>query len=594
MASSRACATLAAAANDSLPPAASVREQLERILADPTFQASPGRRELLRYIVEESLAGRAERLKGFTIAQAVFGRGDDFDPQSDPVVRVEARRLRRDLNGYYAGSGRNDPVLVAIPTGGYVPQFVWRDGPMETVATEAAPAEQRRHRLSLPASALVVVALAAALLGAYQLLSTASPAGGRLAPTELQRAPRLAVLPFQNLSGDPEQAHFALGLTDQIVTDLARFKALPVLSLNSSASYAAQATDPRQLREALGVDYLLTGSAQHEGGRVRLTTRLVDTASGEIVWSESYVEALSPARLFDIQADVSRQVAALIGGDYGVVAEMGRIEAQGVPPDSLAAYDCVLRYYAYQRAFNAQEHATVRACLERTVELDPGYADAWAVLANIYAQEHRFGYNPRPALYDSYDRSLAAAERAVAIDPTNPTAQLMLANALYDREDFAGFRAAGERALTLNPNDPETLVHVGMRLVYSGIGDPGRSLVERAVALNPAHPQWYTDSLIFHHYQEQDYEQALAFSERQRSPGIWRNLFRAMILGQLGRAEEAQPVIAAVLQLRPEVAERFWAMARVWKIPDPQIAHMADGLRKAGLEIVRPANDPRS
>jgi adenylate cyclase len=337
----------------------------------------------------------------------------------------------------------------------------------------------------------------------------------------------------------------------------------------------------------------LTGSAQHQGGRVRLTTRLVDTASGEIVWSESYVEALSPANLFDIQADISRQVAALVGGDYGVIAEMGRTEAQGLPPESLAAYDCVLRYYAYQRSFGRQEHATVRACLERAVALDPGYAEAWAVLANIYAQEHRFGYNPQPDLYDSHERSLAAAERAVAIEPQNPTAQLMLANALFDRDDFAGFRAAGERAIALNPNDPETLVHVGMRLIFSGDDEPGVALVQKAVTLNPAHPQWYTDSLIFHHYQERAYEQALALSERQHTAGLWHNLFRAMILGQLGRVDEAQPAIAAALQLRPNVAEQFAAMARIWKVSDHGIAHMAEGLSKAGLEIAPLARDSR-
>jgi adenylate cyclase len=226
------------------------------------------------------------------------------------------------------------------------------------------------------------------------------------------------------------------------------------------------------------------------------------------------------------------------------------------------------------------------ACLERAVELDPKYAEAWAVLANIYAQERRFGFNPRPDLYDSYERSLTAAYRAVEINSRNPTAQLMLANALFDRHDLAGFRAAGERAIDLNPNDPEVLVHYGTRLTFIGEWERGVALVTKAIALNPEHPQWYLDPIIYYHYQTGDYERALTESQRQQFSGdLWVLLFRVMILGQLRRREEAQPLIEAALRRKPDVGERLFDMARIWNVPDPQIEHIADGLRKAGLAI---------
>lgn len=227
----------------------------------------------------------------------------------------------------------------------------------------------------------------------------------------------------------------------------------------------------------------------------------------------------------------------------------------------------------------------MRACLERAVELDPDYSDGWAILANVYAQEHRFGYNPRPELYDSQERSLTAAYRAVQIDPRNPTGQLMLANALFDRHDLVGFKAAGERAIALNPNDPEPLVHYGLRLTYSGDWERGAALVTKAIALNPEHPEWYLDPIVYYLYQTKDYERALIESQPQVALRPWRLLFRAMILGQLGRREEAQPAIEAVLQLKPDVRERLWDMARIWNAPDPDIEHIADGLRKAGLPI---------
>jgi tetratricopeptide (TPR) repeat protein len=239
-----------------------------------------------------------------------------------------------------------------------------------------------------------------------------------------------------------------------------------------------------------------------------------------------------------------------------------------------------------------QEHAKVRACLERAVEVDPDYAEAWGVLANIYAQEHRLGFNPRPELYDSHERSLAMAQRAVELEPRNPTAQLILANAMFDRRNLAGFKAAGERAITLNPNDPDLLAHYGMRLTFMGEWERGVALVTKAIALSPEHPQWYLDPIIYYHYQTGDYERALSGSQTQEfSDDIWVLLFRVMILGQLGRSDEARPMMEAALRQKPDVRERLFDMARIWNIPDPHTERMADGMRKAGLAI-KPASPP--
>ena len=162
----------------------------------------------------------------------------------------------------------------------------------------------------------------------------------------------------------------------------------------------------------------------------------------------------------------------------------------------------------------------------------------------------------------------------------------MLANALFDRHDLTGFRTAGERALALNPNDPELLAHYGTRLVYMGEWERGLALVTKAIALNPDHPQWYLDPFIYYDYQTSDYQRAWTEAENQGGSGdVWWLLFRVMILGQLGRSREAQPLIEAALRLEPDVRERLWDMARVWNVPGPHIQHIAEGLRKAGLAI---------
>ncbi|WP_027132881.1 hypothetical protein [Geminicoccus roseus] len=564
---------------------------MRRILADPGFQASAARRRLLEFIVEETLAGRGDQLKGFTIAVAVFARDQNFDPQSDPVVRVEARRLRRDLHSYYDTAGKQDPVILSIPKGGYVPSF--EDREVEKAAEVALPPKaperpwpQRRWLMLAPLVVVVLLALAWSAAGPGRVSSL--PEADATAAIDLPRGPRIAVAPFLGLGDDPEQAYLAQGITEEIVTDLARFRALFVLPLQRSADAPALPLSAADVSPDLEVDYLLTGSVQRQNEEIRLMARLIDTRSGGIVWAEPYRSKLTPSNIFDIQEDISDKIVATLAGSYGIIAEEGQTEAQRRPPGSLAAYECLLRYYHYQKSFDRQEHAEVRGCLERAVELEPDYADAWAVLANIYAQEYRQEINPRPELYDARERSLAAARRGVEIEPRSPVAQLMLSNALFDRDDIAGFRMAGERALTLNPNDPDVLAHFGTRLVYMGEWEDGRGLVGKAIMLNPDAPGWYRDPLIYYSYQKGDYDQALREVRRSEVPRMWLSLFRAMILGQLDRNEEAQPYIEVALALNPTIRERFWTLARVWKIPDPHIEHMADGLRKAGLAILSP------
>ena len=227
-------------------------------------------------MVEELLAGRADRLKGYTLATDVFGRDDSFDPQTDPVVRLEARRLRRALEHCYLTAGRDDPIRIEIPKGGYAPICERLEHPFLDSPVRAGEPAAAFVQLSGPGEArprwywLTIGLLAGSLLGVLGwlgtdlLVSRLRSDGSQDAATALPRGPKIAVLPFLNLSGDPGQTYFAEGVTDQIVTDLARFKALFVLSTEATAKYQEQSADPQQIKEELGVDYLLDGSVRRE------------------------------------------------------------------------------------------------------------------------------------------------------------------------------------------------------------------------------------------------------------------------------------------------------------------------------------------
>src|SRR5262245_35972301 len=216
-----------------------IREQLYRILSSGLFLQTRRRQRFLEYLVNETLAGRSERLKGYTIALEVFSRPTTFDPVVDPLVRVEAARLREKLNQYYEADGRSDPIRIALPKGTYTPHIEFRQSPT---------AERGLNR----------------------------------------QGPVIAVLPFVNLSGDPKQEYFSDGLTEDIMTELSRSRDLQLLARNTTFQYKGRAVDVAKLGRELGARYVLEGSVRRTDDRLRVTAQLSDTETGTHVWADRF------------------------------------------------------------------------------------------------------------------------------------------------------------------------------------------------------------------------------------------------------------------------------------------------------------------
>ncbi len=568
-----------------------VRAQLTRVLDSPDFNASARRRAFLSYIVDETLDGRADRLKGYTIGLAVFDRDDSFDPQTDPVVRLEAGRLRRDLERYYLTAGRDDPIVITVPKGAYVPVFT----PAARPEPPARPVPHWRARLArhprLTIGAAAAMAGAALVLPALYLAVPSSDGFGpaRLAADPAIAMPRgasVAVIPFRNLSGDSGQDFFADGMFEQIVTDLTRFKGMYVLSPGSTRRYRDEAVDHRDIRDDLGVDYFLSGGVRRSESRVLITVRLVSTRSGRVVWADGYDRELAPDKILEVQGEISQRVAASIGSGYGAIARSDLASSNRKPPTSMDAYDCVLHYYHYDVSGVPEEHAAMRDCLEEAVEIDPGYGEAWALLSTIYADEHRFGFNPRPDLYVAKDKALEAAKRAVAVNPNSATAHIMLADAYFNVHDLDSFRREGERSLALNPNNPHLVSNYGLRLAFIGEWDRGLALMRKAIAMNPDYPGWYRFPFVLYHYERGEYAKALSQVRKINMPEFyWSHMTAAMTLGQMGRERDASESVGKLLRLKPDFGQQVYATLRIWNLPQPLIDRIEEGLRKAGLAI---------
>jgi serine/threonine protein kinase len=245
--------------------------------------------------------------------------------------------------------------------------------------------------------ALLVVALAAIVLwpSPDREESPTRPEADNV----LSRGPSIAVLPFANASGDPDQEYFSNGLTEEIITELTRFPDLFVIARYSTSQYKGDTADVRQVSAALGgVRYVLQGSVRKAGDTIRVTAELSDTRDGAELWRENYTRDLTASDFFSLQDELTQQVANAIAGSYGVLSRAALADARRKAPTSLDSYDCVLRAYEYVQIHSVENHLAARTCLERAVELDPDYPDAWAWLAYTYAEEQRHQRNVRAEL----------------------------------------------------------------------------------------------------------------------------------------------------------------------------------------------------
>ena len=397
-------------------------------------------------------------------------------------------------------------------------------------------------------------------------------------PLALPDKPSIAVLPFDNMSGDPEQEYFSDGITDDIITDLSKVSGLFVIARNSSFTFKAKAVDVKQVGHALGVRYVVEGSVRRAAGMVRINAQLIEASTGNHLWAERYDGDLKD--IFALQDQITESIVASLAVSL-TRAEQDRALRKEV--SDLRAYDYVLRGNAYHHRMTKDNNSKACEMFERAIELDPDYAPAHAGLAWALVHDANQGWSVDPKA--SLELALEHARRAVFLDDGLAKAHMVLGDVYCWMRRHEQAVGEGRLAIGLDPSFADGHMALAFYLVASGHAAEAVEEVQKALRFNPVHPMFiYYTILANAHYMLGQYEAAAAAGELavSRSPNSTAHRPLAAAYAQLGRMDDARRQAEEILRIDPEFTlQQFARMVPLKNKSD--IDRYVEGLRKAGL-----------
>ena len=567
-----------------------IREQLSRVLHSAMFAQSGRQCRFLKYVVEATLAGRADRLNQFLIGLEVFDRDESFDPATDSIVRVEAGRLRSKLHEYYSELGQKDPVLIELPKGGYAVRIQTKlDKDRSSDATGNIGSEEQSlqsihndedssQTLSdAPASAWVsvglkitpIVLLSGLVVGAIYLgffTSTEIESMGDVSSTvktpsadypsegvtqSVERGaekPTIAILPFDNMSNDPEQEYFSDGITEDIITDLSKVSGLFVIARHSTFIYKEKPLNIKEISKELGVRYILEGSVRKAGDRLRITAQLIDARTENHLWAERYDRKLDD--IFAIQDDVSRKIVNALEVKLTGMDEK-RLGHKGT--NNVEAHDFFLRGQEQFYLFTSEGINNSIELFSKAIELDPDYAEAYAWKSRVITYTFIAGLNN--SIKETIDPALALARKAIELDELLPMAHANLGWALRWNQKFEEAIVEANKAVELDANFADGYLWQSMILSPAGRGQEALASIEKGIRINPYYSVTYIFALGYANLTLGQYEKALYYFERSinRNPNfIHSYIYKMFVLELLGKNEEAEAAKNELMQIYPD------------------------------------------
>jgi adenylate cyclase len=518
-----------------------IRSQLEKILSSGDFDASDRNRQFLRHIVEETLAGRADRIKAYTIATVVFGRGTGFDPQLDSIVRIEAGRLRRSLERYYLTAGAHDRLHIAIPKGTYVPSFTEADNGPVRHATETRDGNP------------------AILVGTFEGETEADK------PQFLMR-----------------------GFVRELIVGLTRFRDILVFGAATSSRLRGESRD--RIAAETGADFVLDGSIRQVEDRLLAEALLMETASGRYVWANRFDRPIGTVDLTMIRDEIANEVVRTIAQPHGALFHARVREIEGKPPELMSSYESVTQFHLYSQTLEQSLFEQAFAALSATVEKDQGYAEAFACLSQLYTDAYRFRFTLPYSEADLLAKARQLALKAIDLAPDSSRGYHALGIAYWMHGDIASSLKAYETGRELNPNDSDMMADLGFRYAMLEQWAKAMPLLEACFDRNPFQPSHYRIPIALYHFMHSRFEECLAEARNVTLHDVkYGNVIVAAAAGELGYREEASAAIREILRIDPDFDTNFFVDLRARQTSIPIINKLASGLEKAGLQCKPPA-----
>ena len=470
------------------------------------------------------------------MATQVFGRKEDFDQATDPIVSIQANKLRRALERYYLVAGKQDPVRIDIPKGTYVPTFFKQIGIESDTTAHSSKNPKSRFEGSWPS---------------------------------------VLVRSFQDLTGDPELKYLALGLATELAMEITRYQDIRVL-MYGPEGHGKRASDTV-------ARFVIDGSVRKDRAGIKVAVQLVDTTTNTQIWGDMHRSNLEAAQLIAFQEEVAQVIATKIACEDGIISKNLSIESKNIPPSDLKTYEAILRYYEFNMVFSGDTFLRALEALKVASVNEPECGLVWAMLGRLYAVNYSLELMN---LVTPLEEAIGFAEKGVYLNPDNQRARIILAFArLFSNEIPAGL-AEVERALALNPNFVFFMENIGYLLTLFGDWERGPAQIRKAIKLNPYYDITVHYALWVDWVRQEKYEQAYLETLNFRRPTLfWDPLVRAATFGLLGRYEEGKQAAAELLKLKPDFPTRGRVLIEHYIKFEDIVERIIDGLSKVGLKI---------
>ncbi len=405
-------------------------------------------------------------------------------------------------------------------------------------------------------------------------------------PSILAEKPSIAVLPLNNMSGDPEQEYFSDGITEDIITELSRFPVLYVTARHSSFSFKGEKVDIKEVAKSLGVQYVVEGSVRRAGNRVRITAQLIEAETGSHIWAEKYDRELED--IFAVQDEVTQSIVAVLPGRVqDNVAE----RASRKPPNNIKAYECMLQAKSIRDSFNAEDTERARSLFEKAIELDPRYSRAYMYLSDTYLVDILLGLG----IADTAQKMVELTRKGAALDSSDLANQEMLGFAYIVEGSWDEAELQFDNTLSKIENEAEQMLWCGYGLMMIGRPEHARDIVLKAMQLDPLHPSSFEWTLGQTYFFAQCYEDVIRVLMGE---ALLNSLAYGCLVGayaHLGRFDEARSTLKSFITERHKefssrnmvveddtIAALAGGYQKLWR-RKADWEHFADGLRKAGL-----------